>query len=57
MRAFSILEEAVSRKQRKLTKSPDILKQLSTHSKAIMINILQQMVIASLKESEAGPQY
>ena len=36
MRAFSTLEEAISRKGRKLTQSPDVLKKLSTHSKAIM---------------------
>lgn len=36
MRAFSILEETVSKRQRVLTQSPDIVRQLSTHSRAIM---------------------
>ncbi|MBU0672032.1 MAG: hypothetical protein KJ732_03275, partial [Candidatus Margulisbacteria bacterium] len=36
MRAFSVLEEAISKKGKKLTKSPDVLKKLSTHSRAIM---------------------
>lgn len=36
MRAFSTLEEAVSRNRKKLTQSPDVIKKLSTHSKAIM---------------------
>lgn len=36
MRAFSALEEAVSRKRKVLSQSPDILKKLSTHSNAIM---------------------
>ena len=36
MRAFSALEEAVSGKRKGLVSSPKILKQLSTHSRAIM---------------------
>ena len=36
MRAFSALEEAVSKGRRKLVHSPEILKELSIHSKAIM---------------------
>lgn len=36
MRAFSALEEMISHKRRKLTQSPDILKKLSTHSRAIL---------------------
>ena len=36
MRAFSALEEAVSKRKKMLTKSPDVLRRLSTHSKAIM---------------------
>ena len=36
MRAFSALEEAVSKGRRKLVQSPEILKELSVHSKAIM---------------------
>lgn len=74
MRAFSSLEEIIGRKKLRTT-SPDILKQLSIHSRAIMhlfqkdrfngkqletvkhiqaemINLLQQMVIASLKDDK-----
>jgi ORF6N domain len=36
MRAFSSLEEAMSKGKKSLTKSPDVLVKLSTHSKAIM---------------------
>ena len=36
MRAFSALEEVMSKKKRMLTKSPDVLSKLSTHSRAIM---------------------
>lgn len=73
MRAFSALEEVVSKKRKTIIQSPDILKELSVHSKAIMrlfqedklnkkeatkvkriqyemINLLQQMIIESLKE-------
>jgi len=73
MRAFTTLEEALSRRRKKAIESPDVLQKLSTHSRAIMrlfqesklhgrgvrkvkriqkemINLLQRMVIASLKE-------
>jgi hypothetical protein len=36
MRAFSVLEEVMGKRKRILTKSPDIINKLSTHSKAIM---------------------
>lgn len=36
MRAFSTLEEIMGKKKKILTKSPDVIKKLSTHSKAIM---------------------
>jgi hypothetical protein len=36
MRAFSAMEEIVSQKRRELVKSPDALKKLSIHSRAIM---------------------
>jgi hypothetical protein len=36
MRAFSALEEVMSRKKKRLTKSPGVLRKLSTHSRAIM---------------------
>jgi len=36
MRAFSILEEIMSKKKIKVGKSPDVLARLSTHSRAIM---------------------
>jgi hypothetical protein len=36
MRAFSALEEAVSRRKGKILASPEILKELSVHSRAIM---------------------
>lgn len=75
MRAFSALEEVVSYKRRILAQSPDVMKKLSIHSRAIMrlfqesklnakevekvkkiqkemINLLQQMVIASLGREE-----
>ena len=36
MRAFSALEEVMSKRKKMLTKSPDVLDKLSTHSRAIM---------------------
>ena len=36
MRAFSALEEVMSKRKKVLTKSPDVLSKLSTHSRAIM---------------------
>ncbi len=36
MRAFSALEEVMSKRRRTLTKSPDVLSRLSMHSRAIM---------------------
>ena len=36
MRAFTALEELVSRKPKAIMQSPDVLKKLSTHSRAIM---------------------
>jgi hypothetical protein len=36
MRAFSALEEVMSRRKRMLTRSPNVLGKLSTHSRAIM---------------------
>jgi len=36
MRAFSVLEEAIGRKKQQLLASPQVIKQLSVHSKAIM---------------------
>lgn len=36
MRAFTVLEVAISHARRRLTQSPAILKKLSTHSRAIM---------------------
>jgi len=36
MRAFSALEEAISNNRHKLTQSPEAMRQLSIHSKAIM---------------------
>jgi len=36
MRAFSALEEAMSKRKRMLARSPDVLRKLSTHSRAIM---------------------
>ena len=36
MRAFSALEEVMSKRKKMLTKSPDVLNKLSTHSRAIM---------------------
>jgi hypothetical protein len=36
MRAFSTLEEVISRKRKQAIQSPDMLKKLSTHSRAIM---------------------
>ena len=36
MRAFTALEEMVSRKRRSTIQSPDVLKKLSTHSRAIL---------------------
>ena len=36
MRAFSALEEVIGRKKKSITKSPDVLDKLSTHSRAIM---------------------
>lgn len=36
MRAFSVLEEAIGRKKQDLLKSPQVIKQLSVHSRAIM---------------------
>ncbi len=36
MRAFSALEELISKGKRRITQSPEILKELSVHSKAIM---------------------
>lgn len=36
MRAFSALEEALGKRKRLPTKSPDVISKLSTHSKAIM---------------------
>lgn len=36
MRAFSTLEEAIFRKRGKMAQSPDVLREISTHSRAIM---------------------
>lgn len=36
MRAFSVLEEIMGKRKGRLTKSPDVLSKLSTHSRAIM---------------------
>lgn len=36
MRAFSTLEEVMSKRKKMLTKSPDVLRKLSTHSRAVM---------------------
>jgi ORF6N domain len=36
MRAFSVLEEAVGAKRKQILGSPDVIKQLTVHSKAIM---------------------
>ena len=36
MRAFSVLEEAIGKKKRELLSSPQIIRQLSVHSRAIM---------------------
>ncbi|MFH1575972.1 MAG: ORF6N domain-containing protein [Candidatus Margulisiibacteriota bacterium] len=36
MRAFSVLEEVLSKKKRIVTRSPNVLNKLSTHSRAIM---------------------
>jgi hypothetical protein len=48
MRAFSILEEAISRKKKTLAQSPEILKKLSTHSRAIM-QLFQEIKVKGKK--------
>ncbi len=51
MRAFSALEEAVAKRKKVLAQSPEILKQLSTHSKAIM-HLFQDGKLKGLKISK-----
>ena len=48
MRAFSALEEAMSRRKRPVLQSPDIVKELSIHSKAIM-RLFQEVKIKGKK--------
>jgi len=50
MRAFSAIEEAISKGKKKLLQSPGILKEISMHSKAIM-HLFQK---EKLKEREIG---
>ncbi len=51
MRAFSALEEAVAKRKKVLAQSPEILKQLSIHSKAIM-HLFQDSKLKGLKISK-----
>ncbi len=48
MRAFSALEEAISRRKKALASSPEILKELSIHSRAIM-RLFQEMKVNDRK--------
>jgi len=48
MRAFSAFEEAMSKRKKALVKSPDIIKELSVHSKAIM-RLFQEIRIKGRK--------
>jgi phage regulator Rha-like protein len=58
MRAFSALEEAIAKRKNDLLSSPDVINQLSAHSKAIYrlfketdVNKKQMAVIKQLQES------
>jgi hypothetical protein len=48
MRAFSALEEAMSKRRKALIKSPDVIKDLSIHSRAIM-RLFQEIKIKGKK--------
>ena len=48
MRAFSALEEVISLKKEELTESPEVLKKLSIHSKAIM-HLFQSDKVKTIK--------
>jgi hypothetical protein len=48
MRAFSALEEAMSRRKRAILQSPDIFKELSIHSKAMM-RLFQEVKMSDKK--------
>lgn len=51
MRAFSAIEETISRRKENLVYGPKIMKQVSTHSKAIM-HLFQDSKIKNLKISK-----
>ena len=60
MRAFSVLEEAIGKRKRQLLTSPQAIKQLSAHSRAIMrlfketnINQKQISILKGLQEELA----
>jgi hypothetical protein len=60
MRAFSVLEEAIGKRKQQLLSSPQVIKQLSIHSKAIMrlfketnINYKQISILKGLQEELA----
>ena len=60
MRAFSVLEEAIGKRKQQLLSSPQVIKKLSVHSKAIMrlfnetkINQKQISILKSLQEELA----
>jgi hypothetical protein len=58
MRAFTTLEEIMGKKKKLLTKSPDVMSKLSTHSKAIMRlfqeSKLNRKGIAKVKKIQRG---